>query len=162
MLRWAFSYRSCQEAFKWRPCPDLSQLFINMILTFVLHPLSHFSEFSPLFTMLQQGEAVSHIRQYSFHFTDEETGLEKTGIRVLKVAETDALPLRWLPPLLHQAPPPCQLHEYNPYWLPKWKQLAEERIEGKKFTPKLISKENLFYKKSLSTPSINAILSECS
>lgn len=77
-----------------------------MILTFVLHPLSHFSEFSPLFTMLQQGEAVSHIRQYSFHFTDEETGLEKTGIRVLKVAETDALPLRWLPPLLHQAPPP--------------------------------------------------------
>lgn len=89
-------------------------------------------------------------------------GLEKTGIRVLKVAETDALPLRWLPPLLHQAPPPCQLHEYNPYWLPKWKQLAEERIEGKKFTPKLISKENLFYKKSLSTPSINAILSECS
>ena len=33
-------------------------------------------------------------------------GLEKTGIRVLKVAETDALPLRWLPPLLHQAPPP--------------------------------------------------------
>lgn len=58
--------------------------------------------------------------------------------------------------------PGCQLHEYNSYWLPKWKQLAEERIEGKKFTPKLISKENLFYNKSLSTPSINAVLSECS